>query len=379
MMRKMDQIFIDNNAKDDPLTYRLMRSFDPESIVFGNEAELKTIFNEFSLSKGKRSIYLTRARGRLLKTCQGMQEPYLCCRLKVLSPISNCPICCSYCFLQFYLNNPVTTVYTNISDFKEEVRDLSISQPRRLFRVTTGELSDSLALDPETGMARQLVELVGKLPNVILELKTKTARVDHLLGLDQVRRVVVSWSLNTARVVEEEERASSSLEARIEAARRACSAGYLVGFHFDPLVCYSSWEQDYEDVIRRLFSKIDVDKVVWVSLGTLRFAPGMEGEMKRFFPGSKLAYGEFIKAADGKMRYIKPIRYELYRRVVSLIRKYGGDEVFVYLCMEMPDAWESVMDFVPESSEHLDYLFAKNIHTRFGSILPDHPIIDHYK
>jgi spore photoproduct lyase len=378
MAYKIKKIYIENKVKADPLTIRLMSRLDAASVVFGDEADLKRVFGALSLYEGKRSIFLTEAKGKLLKDCPGMQEPYLCCRLQVLSPISNCPIYCSYCFLQFYLNNPITTIYTNLQAFKEEVTNLSRSQPKRLFRITTGELSDSLALDRETGISAELIKAARSLPNVLLELKTKTNFVDHLLGLDHGNKVVFSWSLNAQEIVKKEEHLSSSLKDRIKAAKKLSKKGYLLGFHFDPLIWYSSWEKDYEDVIELLFNEIKAERVAWISLGTLRFAAGMENEIKRFFPKSKLPYGEFIKASDGKMRYIKPIRFELYQKTLSWIRKYGGDELFVYLCMEMPDAWKEVMDFVPQSKARLDYLFAESIHRRFENVLLKSPKLADY-
>lgn len=378
MASKIKKLFVNNKVKDDPLTMRLMSSFDADSVIIGDELDLKKVFGNLSLYQGKRSIFLTEAKGKLLKDCPGMQEFYLCCRLQVLSPISNCPIFCSYCFLQFYLNNPVTTIYTNLQNLKEEITNLLMSQPKRLFRITTGELSDSLALDRETGISTQLIEHIRKYSNVILELKTKTDSVDHLLGLDHTNKVVLSWSLNTKKIIKREEHLSSSLEDRIKAAKKSSESDYLLAFHFDPLIWYPSWEKDYEDLIKYLFNEVDAEKVAWISLGTLRFVPGMEDEMKRFFPKSKLPYGEFIKASDGKMRYIKPIRFELYQKALSWIRKYGGDELFVYLCMEMSGTWEEVMDFVPQSKAYLDYLFAKSIFQRFDNILFESPKVADY-
>ncbi len=246
-------------------------------------------------------------------------------------------------------------------------------------RITTGELSDSLALDRETGISAQLIKHTRDKSNVVLELKTKTDYVDHLFDLDHGKKVVLSWSLNSREIAEKEEHQSSSLEERIKAAKRASESGYLLGFHFDPLVWHFSWEKDYEDVVRYLFKTVDVGNIAWISLGTLRFAAGMEDEMKKSFPKSKLPYGEFVKASDGKMRYIKPIRYKLYRKMLGWIRKYGGEDLFVYLCMEKPDVWGEVMDSVPFSKAHLDYLFAENLNRRFKAVFPQKPMMDDYK
>jgi len=378
MAYKIDQLFIDNNVKDNPMTSRLMGYFNNARVSFGEREDLKEKLRGLSLMEGKRSIFITEEKGKAIKDCPGMQEPYVCCRLQVLSPISNCPLFCSYCFLQFYLNSRVTTIHVNTDKYKSEIVDLSASNPKRFFRITTGELSDSLALDEETRISEQFIKAAGKCDNIALELKTKSTKIDHLLHLEHNGNVIFSWSLNTDKIAVEEEHLSAPVEERILAAHRAIDAGYLVGFHFDPLVWYSSWEEDYRKTVEYLFRMIDNKHIAWISLGTLRFAPGMEEEMQRYFPKSKLPYGEFVKATDGKMRYVKPIRYELYRYMMRWIRECGTESVFVYLCMERPDAWEEVMEIRPQSKEHLDYLFADSIHKRFPERFPQMPMIDYY-
>ncbi|MFH1623804.1 MAG: DNA photolyase, partial [Pseudomonadota bacterium] len=44
---------------------------------------------------------------------------------------------------------------------------------------------------------------------------------------------------------------------------------------------------------------------------------------------------------DGKMRYFKPIRIEMYSTILELIRDYGP-KLDVYLCMESREVWRKV-------------------------------------
>ena len=48
------------------------------------------------------------------------------------------------------------------------------------FRIGTGEITDSLALEPYTGMAREMIPYFAEQANVLLELKTKSDCVDKL-------------------------------------------------------------------------------------------------------------------------------------------------------------------------------------------------------
>lgn len=371
----IDKIFVDNQVKNSSITRQFLNEAASDEIFYGEREKLAQALSKLSLEEGKRTVFLTSSRGDLVKKCPGMITPYLCCNLNTVNVISNCPASCSYCFLQFYLNHPAVTIYTDVDKAKQEIEATAEQDPKHLHRFTTGEFSDSLFLDCQTGFSTQLVEFFARLPhykkdnrggqaglpNALLELKTKTANVSHLLELNHQQRTVVSWSINTPQVIKDEERGLPSLQARLKAACKCQEAGYLLGFHFDPLICYPNWQQDYQETVRILFEQIDKRRIAWISLGTFRFQPGLENEIKAHFPYSKLVCGELIKAADGKIRYIKPIRYQLYRSMLSWIKKYGGSEVFAYLCMEVPATWRAVMDYIPQSKEDLDHIFANQL------------------
>jgi spore photoproduct lyase len=110
---------------------------------------------------------------------------------------------CSYCVLQGYLNNPFLTLYTNWDDLLQEIDAFASVNSQPFLRFGTGELSDSLALDSIFPISRVLVPFFGKQKNGILELKTKSAEVDHLLHLDHQGKTVISWSLNPPQMIEE--------------------------------------------------------------------------------------------------------------------------------------------------------------------------------
>ena len=73
------------------------------------------------------------------------------------------------------------------------------------FRIGTGEITDSLALEPYTGMVGELIPYFAEQPNVLLELKTKSDCVDSLLAIDPKGRVVVAWSMNPQTVIDLDE------------------------------------------------------------------------------------------------------------------------------------------------------------------------------
>ena len=131
----------------------------------------------------KDHLTVKQHRGPFLKNCPGTTG-YLCCGYRVLNIVTGCPFDCTYCILQLYLNQPSITVHSNWADSLAEIDALVRRRPGKTLRLGTGELADSLALEPITGMAADLLPSALEFPEVVLELKTKSTFVDSLLDID---------------------------------------------------------------------------------------------------------------------------------------------------------------------------------------------------
>jgi spore photoproduct lyase len=83
-----------------------------------------------------------------------------------------------------------------------------------------------------------------------------------------------------------------------------------------------------------------------MSMGSLRFAPALKDVVRERFPKSRLMYAELVPGADGKMRYFKPLRTEMYTKMFSWIRRYTAD-TGLYLCMESQEIWQKVFGYAP--------------------------------
>ena len=323
--------------------------------------------------EGKKEVYAVPKKGEAMDTCATLNEKYICCRVHVLKSVHNCPFECSYCFLQNYLTDGMTKSVDDIDTLMKEVKEKISKEPRRLFRIGTWELGDSLALEHETGQAERLVREFAGLKNAVLELKTKSDRVDALLGLEHKGKTVVSWSLNADHIINTEEHGTPSLEKRLEAMHKTAEAGYIIGLHFDPMIRYEGWEGGYELLVKKVFNAVPPERVAWISMGSLRFNPEMKKKIENNYPDNRLTCGEMVLGDDAKVRYVKPLRIEMYRFLYSRLKKIIRKDGLVYLCMERWDVWDRVFRYHPDSIGHLDYLFAKSLYERFGlgNTLPD--------
>jgi spore photoproduct lyase len=346
---KLKEVWVDRNVENNPLTLNILKNLPDVRIRHTDDPRQpvnETCGSPTPISKGKQTLLITQNKGEFLKRCPGTKN-YTCCGYYFLNTIANCDLDCSYCILQSYFrSDPVIKIFVNFSSmFTELDQKLSTGS---FFRIGTGELTDSLSLDHITGFSKQLVRYFGKKRNAVLELKTKTDKISNLLDIDEPENTIISWSLNPPRVVQEEEIGAVPLQQRIDAAKACISNGYLVGFHFDPLIRYPEWEEDYREVVKLLFHNIEPRKIVWISLGSLRFMPQLKPIIEKRFPETAIIYDEFVPGLDNKLRYFKPLRVEMYQKMLSWIREFSQD-VVVYFCMESKDVWQKVFGWHPEN------------------------------
>jgi len=339
----------------------------PSRIVFEDRAGGEGKGEPGRIDLDKETLRLVAFPGEMLKPCPGTGEGYICCGYQILNVGVNCPLDCSYCILQAYINQPSLRVFANLPRALSGLADRIDRDPSRFWRIGTGEFTDSLALDPVVGWTDLLLPFMEGRRNAILELKTKTVRIEGLLASRTRDRIVVSWSLNSPRIVSREEHRAPSLEKRLRAAARCQEEGFAVGFHFDPLVRHPGWKEGYERTVELLDRWIAPKKVIWISLGAMRFMPGLKPIIRRRHPGSEVLRGEFVPGTDGKLRYFKPMRTEMYAHLRELLTAWHPDPG-LYLCMERDDVWLDAMGWSPGTSKGLSDYLDERARTTFSII-----------
>ncbi len=356
-------IVLDQEVEDFAFTRVILDRLPGVAVkVDSAQANLKKLQQERAgLSEGKKTLHLKRYLGAPMKLCPGYTEaPILCCDYQVIDLVENCPLECSYCILQAFLNKSVISLHVNIEEIMAGVTQALAAQPQRQFRVGTGEHSDSLALEHLFPASPYLIEAFAKIPNAVLELKTKTTMIEGLLPLAHQGHTVVAFSLNPAEIIRREELKTAKLPERLEAARKLADVGYKVAFHFDPLIHYPEWEKGYEEVIQQIFQLLAPREIAWISLGTLRYLPSLKGIAEERFPGCNLFSGEFVPGEGGKRQYFKPLRKKMLHQVGAWLQRESQGKTPLYICMEKASLWEKSMPLVPKKAEEVERYLTRN-------------------
>ena len=258
-----------------------------------------------------------------------------CCKLTTLDAVSQCSFGCSYCSVQsFYSENKISIV----SNLGERLKKLDLTG---IWHIGTGQASDSLLLGNSFNTLTALNEFAKEHPEIIIELKTKSNRVDFL---DQKfeRNIVFTWSLNAPTICKKEEHLTASLENRIKAAKKIVEHGNLVGFHIHPMMYFTDYKEEYSYVVKLIEDNFSPQDIMMISMGTLTFTKSVLEHLRTNRTPSRVLSMPLVPAA-GKFSYPNEIKEEMFSHVYSSFSSNFKDNIFFYLCMEDPSLWPKVL------------------------------------
>jgi spore photoproduct lyase len=168
---RIKKIILEKDAEKCSLAQSVTEQLQSGCLFKGDQADQVPGIEGSDLDK--ETLRLVSFPGQLLKPCPGTRE-YLCCGYQILHIGTNCPLDCSYCILQAYFNQPSLRVFVNVAQQLQSIGETLQAAGPRIFRIGTGEFTDSLALDPVVKWTEFLPPFVTKHKNVVLEFKTKT-------------------------------------------------------------------------------------------------------------------------------------------------------------------------------------------------------------
>jgi len=259
------------------------------------------------------------------------------------SPYGFCPYGCRYCYLAGTPGvkfSPSVKIYVNLPEILLEIDRIA----RRQLRLTAfylGKLQDSLALDPLTAYSTVLVPFFAEHPWARLTLLTKSAHVDRLLDLEHREHSILSWSVNPPEVSAMFEENVPSIDERLEAMRRVAERGYPVRAIMMPIIPIEGWEYCYVAFTKRLLEAVPIRRLTLGGICIYRSARDlMERKM-----GMRNLVSERIDraspmAGDGRARYPRSLRHEVYSLIIASARRLRPD-LEIALCLEEEALWES--------------------------------------
>ncbi len=329
------RIFIDKRAVNDPLAARIRERLPGAAVEIVSDSGAADICGAITVSGTipvsgtmpvpgappaaaplpEGSIFLTHHDGDFVKdfpVTPGASP----CGEKYIVTMYNCPFSCSYCYLQSYLSHSMITVFTNTERMKIEIS--STIREQKPSRMTTGEFSDSLALDGITGTTLDLLPLFRG-SKTLLEARTKSSNVPHLAGRGG-ENLLVTWTLAPEEAIRREERGTAGLAERLEAMSLVSGGGTKVAIRLDPVIPAFFSAGSYRLLLEKVAAAVNPGMIHRIEIGVLRFPPGLWERIRERGRGEMLFRGEYFAGGDGRMRFYRPGRIGIYREIGRAIR-----------------------------------------------------------
>lgn len=300
--------------------------------------------NEINTINIKKS-YDDMSNASIFGNCPVFSDKTICCGLKTLDVVKNCPFNCSYCTIQtFYDDN-----FIFIDNLKEKLSNLSLDK-KKFYHIGTGQSSDSLVWGNEHNILDDLMNFAKKNDNVLLELKTKSSNIDYFLHNPIPNNVVCSWSLNTEKVIDNEELGTASLKDRLDSAKKLTNIGIKVAFHFHPIIYYKNWENEYKEIIQYILNNFNPENILFISFGSLTFIKPVIKKIRKKNIKTKILKMETAFDPNGKITYPKNLKIKLYKTLFKEFLPWKN-KIYFYLCMETADIWQEVFEFSYKDNE----------------------------
>ena len=295
-----------------------------------------------------------QADGKIMGLCPVASPKTLCCNLQTLDVIMNCAFDCSYCSIQTFNDDKIISYKANIL---EQLKKITFDA-EKIYHIGTGQASDSLFLGNKENILGQLMDFARANPNVILEFKTKSDRIEFFLQEKIPRNVILTWSLNPQIVIDHEEHKTASLEQRLKAAEQVANKGILVGFHFHPMMFYNQASEDYANIAQRISKSFDPSGVAMVSMGALTFTKKTMNYIRTRPIQSKILQMPMEEVA-GKFSYPEKIKIDLFHGLYQNFKSWH-EKVFFYLCMEESHLWPPVFGHKHADNEDFERQMKKS-------------------
>lgn len=339
MIEAPDKIYVEENILNHPLTQNILSKLKSSPVIIIEDYKKVGQDKPFNqrADEDKNSLALATKKGELVKSIGRMDHGQF-----YLFHEIDCKYDCEYCYLQYYFQTKVPIIFVNRDEVLQKIEELLNSFDNPYFHV--GEVCDALAFDNLTEFSLDIVKLFKKYQSGTIEFRTKSTNVENLVSANNPPdNVIPSWTFSPQKIADLIEHKTPTFYERLDAARRCQEAGYTVGVRLDPIIRIEGWEDLYQKMLQELFNRLDTKQIDYISLGTPKHNKVLFETIKKRFPASPAILGELFPSTDGKYKYLKFQRVEVYKNMISWIREFAQD-VRVELSIESDEVEELVFE-----------------------------------
>lgn len=318
---RFSHIYVEKKILDNKNTLEILSKFrDAKIIEIDNYKEVFSSNNQdFHLQKLGQNLILASNKPNMIYEGAVVCEDFENDNFYYTSSIINCVYDCEYCYLQGVYSSGNIVIFVDIEKVFEEVEEL-YNKLKSLYLCVSYD-TDLLAIENICSFSEKWYHFIKDKKDLKIELRTKSANIDKFLNLDVLDNFIIAFTLSPEGIALKNEKYTASLKNRVKAIKELQNKGWKVRICIDPLIYIDDFEKNYSEMIEYLFSEIDKNKVIDVSIGVFRTSKEYLKKMRNQNKKSEILYYPF-ECIDGVYTYSDKLKSYMIDFIKEKFLKY---------------------------------------------------------
>lgn len=322
-------IYVEKSVQNHPRAREILAKFPSAEII--EIGHYKDVFcrsgQNHTFQRRSQKLILAAKTGTLIyrgaPVCQNFGNDYF----YYTSCIMNCIYDCEYCYLKGMYPSANIVIFVNLEDIFAETEEILKEHP--LYLCVSYD-TDLLALEKITGYADEWSRFADRHKNLKIEIRTKCANRNFFMEQKPHSGVIYAFTLSPQAVAEEYERHVPSFLERLSCAAKAVAAGFSVRLCFDPMIYIPNWRRHYDEMLEKVFSAIDMGRILDVSVGTFRISQDYLKKMRKQEQDSAIAWFPY-QNENGFYHYPNALMEQMEQYLTGRLKeKITEEKIFLW-------------------------------------------------
>lgn len=320
-------IYVEKSVRNHFRTQEILKKFPSAKVIEINH--YKDVFcrskQSYMLQHRSQNLILAAKQGTLLyegaPVCQSFGNKFF----YYTSCMMNCIFDCEYCYLKGMYPSANIVIFVNLEDFFAEVEQMLKCHP--LYLCVSYD-TDLLAMEQLIGYVREWSVFAQKQENLKIEVRTKCVNKSFIRSVMPIPNAIYAFTLSPQAVIESCEHHTPSLTERLSCVAEMVRKGLPVRLCFDPMIYLPKWREYYAEMLEQVYSTIDLEKIVDVSVGTFRISQDYLKKMRKQEPDSAVVWFPFQKE-NGFYHYPNELMEQMESFLVERLKeKMSKEKIF---------------------------------------------------
>lgn len=321
-------IYLEEEAAELPGARRVLERFPRARVVpVGAYSEVFNRSNqEWRLQKRSLKLVLARRREDFLYRCSDIAPSFGNPEFYYNTLMMNCLYDCDYCYLQGMYPSANVVMFLNTEDYFQATAEQVRQAP--LYLCLSYD-TDLLAFEAVYPYVREWVSFARSQPDLLTEVRTKSANYRLIRDLTPASNVILAWTLSPDAVSRRFEPRTPPLSARLASLQAALEDGWPVRLCFDPLLRVPGWEEVYGAFLDQVAAAVDLESVRDASVGVFRMNRDYLKRIRRQRADSAVIHHPY-EVEERIASYPEPQRREMLEFVTGRLHRWmPREKVFV--------------------------------------------------